>query len=218
MNLFDIVGPVMVGPSSSHTAGAVKIGLISRRLLGEDIKQATIFLHGSFLKTGKGHGTDRAIVAGLLGMECDDIRIPDSFKLAEDGGLEFTFQGADLGDVHPNTAKLELLGVTCKRIEVAASSLGGGRIQVCELDGAKVRFSGEYDTLIVRNIDKPGLVNEVTGMLGQQGVNIATMQLYRENRGGTAIMIIECDDRVSCDTIDFLEKQDGIISVTYVGK
>ncbi len=218
MNLFDIVGPVMVGPSSSHTAGAVKIGLISRRLLGEDIKQATIFLHGSFLKTGKGHGTDRAIVAGLLGMECDDIRIPDSFKLAEDDGLDFTFQGADLGDVHPNTAKLELLGVTGKRIEVAASSLGGGRIQVCELDGAKVRFSGEYDTLIVRNIDKPGLVNEVTGMLGQQGVNIATMQLYRENRGGTAIMIIECDDRVSCDTIDFLEKQDGIISVTYVGK
>ena len=217
MNLFDIVGPVMVGPSSSHTAGAVKIGLVAKRLLGEDVKQANIFLHGSFLKTGKGHGTDKAIVAGLLGMNCDDIRIPNSFEIAKNTGLDFKFEAVDLGDVHPNTAKIELTGVTGKRLEVVASSLGGGRIQVCQLDGAEVRFSGEYDTLIVHNVDKPGQVNEVTGMLGNQGVNIATMQLYRENRGGTAIMVIECDDKVSEETITLLEQQEGIISVTYVG-
>ncbi len=218
MNLFDIIGPVMVGPSSSHTAGAVKIGLVGRKLLGEDVSSAKIYLHGSFLKTGKGHGTDRAIVGGLLGLEVDDINIPNSFEIAKERGLEFTIEGMDLGEVHPNSAKLILKSCTGKELELIASSLGGGRIEVCEIDGANVRFSGEYATLIVHNQDRPGLVNEVTGLLGERGVNIATMQLNRKSRGGDAVMVLECDDCVPEDTLSWLKNQDGILSLVYFGK
>lgn len=218
MNLFDIIGPVMVGPSSSHTAGAVKIGLVGLKLLGEDVASAKIYLHGSFLKTGKGHGTDRAIVGGLLGLEVDDINIPNSFEIAKERNLDFTIKGIDLGEVHPNSAKLEMEGVNGKKLELIASSLGGGRIEVCEIDGANVRFSGEYATLIVHNQDKPGLVNEVTRLLGLKDVNIATMQLNRKSRGGDAVMVLECDDDVPEDVLEWLRDQDGILSIVYFGK
>ena len=215
MNLLDIVGPVMVGPSSSHTAGAVKIGNVCRKLLGEEVKEARIFFHGSFLATGKGHGTDRAIVAGLLGWNVDDIRIPNSFQLAREAGLEFTIMGIDLGDVHPNSVKMYLTGKNGKTLEVVACSIGGGRIQICELDGMTAKFSGEYPTLIVNNIDQPGHVTEVTSMLGHKSVNIATMQLFRDSRGGNAVMVIECDQEVPQESIRWLERLEGIVKVTY---
>ena len=215
MNLLDIVGPVMVGPSSSHTAGAVKIGNVCRKLLGEEVKEAKIFFHGSFLATGKGHGTDRAIVAGLLGWNVDDIRIPNSFQLAREAGLEFTITGIDLGDVHPNSVKMYLTGKNGKTLEVVACSIGGGRIQICELDGMTAKFSGEWPTLIVNNIDQPGHVTEVTSMLGHKSVNIATMQLFRDSRGGNAVMVIECDQEVPQESIRWLERLEGIVKVTY---
>lgn len=215
MNLLDIVGPVMVGPSSSHTAGAVKIGNVCRKLLGEEVIEAKIFFHGSFLATGKGHGTDRAIVAGLLGWNVDDIRIPNSFQLAREAGLEFTIMGIDLGDVHPNSVKMYLTGKNGKTLEVVACSIGGGRIQICELDGMTAKFSGEYPTLIVNNIDQPGHVTEVTSMLGHKSVNIATMQLFRDSRGGNAVMVIECDQEVPQESIRWLERLEGIVKVTY---
>ena len=215
MTLLDIVGPVMVGPSSSHTAGAVKIGNVCRKLLGEEVKEARIFFHGSFLATGKGHGTDRAIVAGLLGWNVDDIRIPNSFQLAREAGLEFTIMGIDLGDVHPNSVKMYLTGKNGKTLEVVACSIGGGRIQICELDGMTAKFSGECPTLIVNNIDQPGHVTEVTSMLGHKSVNIATMQLFRDSRGGNAVMVIECDQEVPQESIRWLERLEGIVKVTY---
>ncbi len=217
MNLFDIVGPIMVGPSSSHTAGAVKIGLVCNRLMDEKIIEAHIFLHGSFLMTGKGHGTDKAIVGGLIGMAVDDIRLPQSFELARQAGLDFSFDGVDLGDVHPNTAKLQLMGENGKQLTVVASSLGGGRIEVCELDGIMARFTGELPTLIVHNLDQPGHVTEVTSMLGHKGINIATIQLNRKSRGGEAVMVIECDQEVPKDSITWLEHLEGILKVTYLG-
>lgn len=217
MNLFDIVGPIMVGPSSSHTAGAVKIGLVCNRLMDEKIIEAHIFLHGSFLMTGKGHGTDKAIVGGLIGMAVDDIRLPQSFELARQAGLDFSFDGVDLGDVHPNTAKLQLLGENGKQLTVVASSLGGGRIEVCELDGIMARFTGELPTLIVHNLDQPGHVTEVTSMLGHKGINIATIQLNRKSRGGEAVMVIECDQEIPKDSITWLEHLEGILKVTYLG-
>lgn len=217
MNLFDIVGPIMVGPSSSHTAGAVKIGLVCNRLMDEKIIEAHIFLHGSFLMTGKGHGTDKAIVGGLIGMAVDDIRLPQSFELARQAGLDFSFDGVDLGDVHPNTAKLQLIGENGKQLTVVASSLGGGRIEVCELDGIMARFTGELPTLIVHNLDQPGHVTEVTSMLGHKGINIATIQLNRKSRGGEAVMVIECDQEVPKDSITWLEHLKGILKVTYLG-
>ncbi len=217
MNLFDIVGPVMVGPSSSHTAGAVKIGLVCNRLMGERIVQAEIFLHGSFHMTGKGHGTDKALVGGLIGLGVDDMRLPRSFELAEEAGLAFQISGIDLGDVHPNTVKLILVGESGKELTVVASSLGGGRIEVCELDGITARFSGELPTLIVHNLDQPGHVTEVTGMIGQMGINIATIQLNRKSRGGEAVMVIECDEELSRESLEWLESLDGILKVTYLG-
>ena len=122
MNLLDIIGPVMVGPSSSHTAGAVKIGRVSRKLLGEDVKEAKIYFHGSFQATGKGHGTDKALVAGLLGMQVDDSKIPESFEMAKAAGMEFTIEGIDLGDVHPNSVKMNLTGASGRSLEVSTPS------------------------------------------------------------------------------------------------
>ena len=215
MNLLDIIGPVMVGPSSSHTAGAVKIGRVSRKLLAEEVKEAKIYFHGSFLATGKGHGTDKALIAGLLGMQVDDSAIPDSFRIAEERGMKFSLDGIDLGDVHPNSVKMNLTGVSGRTLEVIAASIGGGRIQICELDGITANFSGDYPTLIVHNIDQPGHVTEVTSMLAHKGVNIATMQLYRKSRGGSAVMVIECDQEVPKESLAWLERLEGILKVTY---
>lgn len=217
MLISDIIGPVMVGPSSSHTAGADRIGMIARRILGEEVVSADIGLHGSFLATGRGHGTDRALVAGIMGIPVDDERIPNSFIIAKERGLFYQIHGVNLGDeVHPNSVRLELRGESGKSVELIASSIGGGRIKVVEIDGIPVSFSGDLATLIVHNLDQPGYVAEVTSMLEKQSVNIATMQLNRSNRGGNAIMVIECDAEVPECTIRSLEALDGVLNVTYI--
>lgn len=216
MNLFDILGPVMVGPSSSHTAGAVRIGFISRRLLQEKPVKAEILLHGSFATTGSGHGTDKALIAGLLGMKPDDIRISQSFELAKKEGLTFSFANVNLKDVHPNTAILKLTGEKGRTLKVQAASIGGGRIMVHQLDGIQVNFSAEKPTLIVHNLDQPGHVAEVTSMLAHKSVNVAAMQLYRDKRGGYAVMVLELDQTVPEEAIKWLEHLEGIIKVTYI--
>lgn len=216
MNLLDIIGPIMVGPSSSHTAGAVKIGLVSRKLMVEKVVKADIYFHGSFQATGKGHGTDKAVVAGLLGIAVDDSRVPFSFDIAKQEGLEFKISGIDLGDAHPNTVKLNLTGESGKQIEIIAASIGGGQIEVCEIDGLSASFGGNYPTLIVNHKDIPGRVTAVTARLSESNVNIATMKLYRTVRGGDAVMIIECDHEVPVETIKSLEELEGIIKVTYL--
>ena len=216
MNIFDILGPVMVGPSSSHTAGAVRIGLIARRLLGGQPATAKITLSGSFAATGTGHGTDRALVAGLLGMKPDDIRIPDSFALAVEQGLAFTFDKTELKEAHPNTAILQLSTAGGRELEVQASSLGGGRIMVNKLDDINVNFNGDSPTLIVHNLDQPGHVAEVTSMLSHKSVNIATMQLYRNHRGGYAVMVIETDQDIPAEALRWLSRLEGVIKVTYL--
>lgn len=216
MNLFDIIGPVMVGPSSSHTAGAVKIGRVSKKLLAEPVKDAKIYFHGSFQATGKGHGTDRALIAGLLGLAVDDPRIPESFSLARESGMTFSIEGIDLGDVHPNSVKVNLTGVSGRTIEVVAASVGGGQIQICELDGLSANFSGDCPTLIVNNVDQPGHVTEVATMLAKESINIGTMQIYRTGRGGDAVMVIECDGEIPAESLAWLESREGIRKVTYL--
>lgn len=217
MNLFDILGPVMVGPSSSHTAGAVRIGYISRKLLQEKPVNAEILLHGSFATTGLGHGTDKALIAGLLGMKPDNIQIPKSFELAEEGGLKFSFSMVTLKDVHPNTAVLKLTGESGKVLEVQAASIGGGRIMIQKLNGLEVNFSGEKNTLIIQNIDGPGRVAKVASTLFEKSVNIATMQLYRAKRGGYSIMVLETDEEVWEKSVRQLEELEGVIGVIYIG-
>ncbi|MFQ6962403.1 L-serine ammonia-lyase, iron-sulfur-dependent subunit beta [Clostridium sp. D5] len=218
MNIFDILGPVMVGPSSSHTAGAVRIGYITRTLLGSRPVKAEIGLHGSFAATGKGHGTDRAVVAGLLGMKPDDMRIPESFEVAGQEGLEFRIQNIQIPGAHPNTALLKVCGEDGRTVEVQASSLGGGRIMVNKLDGIMVNCTGECPTLIVQNHDRPGHVAAVTSMLAEDSINIATLQLYRGKKGGDAVMVIEIDQPVPEASIRWFEQQDGIIKVTYIDR
>lgn len=216
MNLFDIIGPVMVGPSSSHTAGAAKIGKIGGALLGEKISRAEIFFHGSFLATGKGHGTDKALVAGLLGMRLDDEKLPESFALAEQRGLDFAIKGIDLGDVHPNSVKLSLTGSNGKTLEMTASSVGGGSVRIYSLDGMDVSFSGDYPTLLIHSLDETGLVKEVASLLAHKAVNIAAMQLGRAKRGGNAVMVLECDQELPTELLAWLRKVEGILNVTYL--
>ncbi len=216
MNIYDILGPVMVGPSSSHTAGAVRIGLITRRLLGTAPVHAEISLSGSFAATGTGHGTDRALIAGLIGMQPDDIRIPDSFSFASEAGLTFTFHKINLKDAHPNTAILRVSSADGRTLEVQAASLGGGRILVNRLDGIRVNFTGDAPTLIVHNLDKPGCVADVTSLLSRNGVNIATMQLYRNYRGGYAVMVVETDQNIAAEVLELLRHLDGVTKVTYL--
>ncbi|MBR1651284.1 MAG: L-serine ammonia-lyase, iron-sulfur-dependent subunit beta [Lachnospiraceae bacterium] len=215
MNLFDIIGPVMVGPSSSHTAGAVKIGYVARRLMNEDIKSADIRLYGSFFATGKGHGTDAALVAGILGMKMDDINIPDSIKIAGERGIDLHFGEADLTDAHPNSAEINLVGVNGRRLSIVGESIGGSLINIAKIDNLDANFSGDFPTLIVHNQDQPGHVAEVTSMLAHKSVNIATMQLYRANRGGDAVMVIECDQEVPMESVEWLKKLEGVNKVTY---
>ena len=216
MSLFDILGPVMVGPSSSHTAGAVRMGLVGRQLLGGTPATAHIVLHGSFAATGTGHGTDRALIAGLLGMEPDDERIPTSFALARDAGMEFTFERRELRNAHPNTALLSLTAPDGSHVSLQCASTGGGRILVTALDGAEVSFSGEHNTLIIRNEDRPGMVSLVSSLLADAGVNIATLQLCRDKRGGSAAMVIEVDQSLSAALLDMLGRQDGVSRATYI--
>ncbi len=206
----------MVGPSSSHTAGAVRIGYVARKLLQDIPCRASVYFHGSFAATGTGHGTDRAVIAGLLGMQPDDIRIPDGFEHAKRAGLQFVFKKIELRDAHPNTVVLDLEGKSGRKLEIQASSLGGGRIMINKLDGIDVNFTAEKPTLIVHNLDQPGHVAEVTSMLSHKCVNIAAMQLYRDKRGGYAVMVIETDQAVPEESIKWLEHLEGIIKVTYI--
>ena len=213
MNLFDILGPVMVGPSSSHTAGAVRIGRMARSLLGQEPVRAQLLLHGSFASTGEGHGTHQALIAGLLGLAPDDSRVPDSFALAKERGLSFSFGSCALRDVHPNSVLITLEGDRGGHLEVGASSPGGGRIRVFRVDGLDTSFTGELPTLVVHNSDKPGCVSQVTGALAAQGLNVATLQLNRGGRGGSAVMVIECDQPVSEATAQWLRSLPGILRV-----
>ena len=218
MNIFDILGPIMVGPSSSHTAGAARIGQMARALLGAQPVKARIHLHGSFAETGAGHGTDRALVGGLLGMKPDDLRIPFAFDEAEKAGLDYAIDAVELRDAHPNTARIEVWDAVGKMLQVQAASLGGGRILVTQLDGIAVNFTGEYNTLLVRNQDEYGAVAAVTGQLSRMRINVANMSLCRHKRGGDALMVIETDQHLRPLQVDALRRLSGILSVTYYDK
>ena len=218
INIFDMMGPVMVGPSSSHTAGAARIGNMGRTLLGEEVARADIGLHGSFAETGVGHGTDRALLAGLLGMKPDDLRIPNAYEEANRAGMAYSFRTVELRDAHPNTALLELTGKSGKQLTLQASSIGGGAIVVNKIDGIDVNFTGDFNTLIVRNQDESGSVAAITSILSQVHINVANMSVNRHRRGGDALMVIETDQHIKPRQVEFLSELPGILSVTYYDK
>lgn len=203
--VFDIVGPVMIGPSSSHTAGAARLGRMARIILGEEPRSVVIELHGSFAQTYRGHGTDKALVAGLLGYNADDPRIKEAIAIAARENFEVVFRTADLGDVHPNTASFELTGVSGRKVRMAGASVGGGNIKVTNIDGYVVELTGEYHTLISIHQDKPGVVARITELLARDNVNIAFMRVSRRERGSQALAIIEADQPIPGGTLAALQ-------------
>ena len=187
MNVFDILGPVMIGPSSSHTAGAARIGRITRTLLGAPAVKADILLHGSFAKTYKGHGTDKALIAGIMGMATDDVRIRQAPELAKEAGLEVHISTGDIDGAHPNTAKVTLTDANGRQVSLLGSSIGGGNILVTEVN----------TTLIVLHKDAPGTIAAVTEVMAEEGINICNFRLSRQKKGGEAVMTIELDGKPS---------------------
>lgn len=194
MNVFDIVGPVMIGPSSSHTAGAVRIGKMAALLMREPVQKAHILLHGSFAKTYRGHGTDKALVGGILRMDPWDTRIRDSLELAKKRGIEVEFQTGEIENAHPNTAKITLTGIYGQTVSLQGASVGGGNIVICEINGMEVYFTGQNPTLIVLHQDMPGVIAQVTAVVSKHRANICNFRLNRQEKGGLAIMSIEMDN------------------------
>jgi L-serine dehydratase len=218
VRLFDILGPVMVGPSSSHTAGACRLGLIARAILGRTPDRARIRLHGSFAATGEGHGTQRALVGGLLGTPPDDLRLRRAFEEADDAGLEYTFETVDLGDdAHPNTAILELAAGE-ESITVRGASVGGGRVEVTQIDEFPVALGGDYHTLVLVAHDRPGTIASISSVFAESGVNLATMRVDRTGRHKEALMTMEVDAPISDDALARIRAFDWVIWARRVEK
>lgn len=216
MDLFDILGPVMVGPSSSHTAGAARIGLITRMLLGEAPTEVSIGLHGSFQKTYLGHGTDKALIGGLLGMDVDDVRLRDSLRHAEEAGLRYSFYDVQLRGAHPNTVVLNVEGKSGQKLCVQAASIGGGEIVIQSINGLEAGFSGHENTLIITQKDVRGMIAQISSVLSANSINIATMRVFRRSVGGEAMMVLELDGHVDRALIDWLKGMPGIYHVAYL--
>lgn len=214
MNIFDIIGPVMIGPSSSHTAGAARIGLFARKLLGEKAARAKITLYGSFAQTYKGHGTDRAIIGGLLGYGIDDPRLRYSYDLALKENLQYEFIIKEYAKGHPNSVKLEICSFNGRSLDIEGVSVGGGNIKINRIDNLEVEITGKYYTIVIEYMDKPGMVGSVTSLLGKNNVNIAEMRVYRASKGGKAIMVIETDDRADEELRIEMSGLKDILSVT----
>ena len=193
---FDIIGPVMIGPSSSHTAGAAKIGRAARTIFGKKPKRAVISLYGSFAKTYKGHGTDLALIAGLLDFDTFDERIPDAYKWAEDAEMEIQFLVEEAVVDHPNTVRINLFDEGDKRLEIVGISIGGGTIEIAEINSFKLRLSGGQPAILVIHRDQFGMISSVTSILAKHEINISHMEMSRKERGDIAIMVIEMDQKL----------------------
>lgn len=208
--VFDIIGPVMIGPSSSHTAGAARLGLMARQILGEKVAKADIQLHGSFAQTYKGHGTDKALLGGIMGFQPEDDRLRDALFIAKATGLEYSFQTVDLPEAHPNTAIFHLTGESGKTVIVQGMSIGGGNIRICRIGEFKVSLTGQYPSLVVVHQDKPGVINQITSILARYRINIGYMKVSRQNRGQQAMMIIETDDVLADELIEECNESHGV--------
>lgn len=212
-SVFEVIGPVMIGPSSSHTAGAVRLGRLARSVLGETPRRARVTLHGSFASTGRGHGTDLALTAGLLGYAPDDERIRIADEEAEAAGLHIEFLKEDLGEVHPNTARIEMTAADGRTVTVQGSSIGGADVVLTAIDDFDVAITGELPVLVVEHNDRPGVIASVSQALARLGANIASMEVSRERRGARALMVIETDQPVGPDAIAAVADAEAVTAV-----
>lgn len=217
ISLFDVIGPNMIGPSSSHTAGALRISLIAYKMMRGDIVQADFTLFGSFAKTYKGHGTDRALLAGVMGFDTEDERIKDSFKIADEAGLKYSFATNETEkDVHPNTVEIVLTSSNGETKLVRGESIGGGNVQITKIDDAALLFTGQYKTLLVRHVDRPGMIAYMSNILTEYNINIANMRSYREEKRVRAMAIFETDEHIDAEVIDVIKQHGDVISAQII--
>jgi len=215
-SVFDIIGPRMTGPSSSHTAGAVRLAHTARHIAGGSVTDAYITLYGSFAETGPGHGTDKALIAGLLGLLADDPRIKDAAALAAQADMYVQFEYSDEPMPHPNTARIRVTSASGTETEVVGQSVGGAAILITEINGLSVELTGEYPTLIIRHTDQPGVIAEVSNILAVMDVNIAFMKVFRHGRGEDAYMTIETDTPVTREMQDMIHRLAGGVKQLFV--
>ena len=217
ISVFDVLGPNMIGPSSSHTAGAEIIAFLAQKMITPPLVRVSFTLYGSFAQTDPGHGTDRALLGGIMGFSADDTRIRDSFDIAAKRGLAYSFTPNETEtDIHPNTVDIRMENAEGQVMTVRGESLGGGKVRIVRINGVKVDFSGEYNALIVVQQDKPGVVAHITNILSEHGVNIAFMRLFREAKGHTAYTIVESDERLPEGVSELLRQNPNITDVMVV--
>lgn len=214
--IFDVIGPVMIGPSSSHTAGANRIGNMARAIFGKKVFKVEFYLHGSFYKTRKGHGTDRALLAGVMKIGHDDVRIRDAYSIAKEKDIEYEFYKSDLGDVHPNSVKVVMYGKEDAKIEVIGSSVGGGKIIIIKINAFDVEIDGEYSSLITKHYDRPGVIAKITNALAEFKINIAFMKVFRHSKGDTARLVVQVDDNVSKKVLKTIKDFDEVIEIKFI--
>lgn len=213
ISIFEVLGPVMIGPSSSHTAGAAKIARIARSVANEDVKKVIFSLHGSFAKTYKGHGTDKALVAGILGLKEDDEDIKNSFTLAKQQGIEYHFVEAKLKDSHDNSVMIEIFDNYNKSYQIIGASIGGGRVLITNIDGFDVNITAENPVIIIRQNDRSGVISNITSLLAKNNINIAIMRVSRKEKGLEASTIIETDNYIPLNIIEQLIRIENINDV-----
>lgn len=217
MNIFDIIGPVMIGPSSSHTAGACRIGLFARMIANEDVKDATIYLSGSFAETYRGHGTDKAIVAGLMGFLTSDERIRNSMEIAKENGVKIEILKKDIELAHPNTARIIIRKVNGSEVVVTGCSIGGGNVIITKINNIDVNLDGMYDSFIIPHKDIPGMITKISTVLSSNNININGLNLCRNKKGDEAIVVVQVDNDIKGDNIiEELKALDGVLHVTLV--
>lgn len=214
--VFDILGPVMIGPSSSHTAGAARLAKVAGIIAGGKITKVSFLLHGSFAQTYKGHGTDKALVAGILNMDPWDENLKSSFKIAEEKGIEIIFAETDLGDVHPNTVKFIITKADGSITEVTGSSIGGGNITVINIDGQVVEFTGERPTILTSHKDLPGVISKISSILYEENINIANMRVFRSQKGKMQTMALETDSLISESLMNKIKNIKEIENVKFI--
>lgn len=212
-SIFDIIGPVMIGPSSSHTAGAARLGKMARCIFGNTPKKVEMTLYGSFAKTYKGHGTDRALLGGLLDFKEDDKRIRNAKELAGEAGLDYTFIESPLDIGHPNVVKFDLYGDNNRHMSVVGRSIGGGQIMITEVDGNDMSITGDEFTLVVFHEDRPGAISLISQALSESDINIASMRVFRKGKYKDAVMVITTDSVVNPITVQFMRECPGIQDV-----
>ena len=217
ISVFDVLGPNMIGPSSSHTAGTAVIAFLAQKMIQGPLKEVEFILYGSFAKTYRGHGTDRALLGGIMGFSTDDTRIRNSFQIADERGLKYRFTVNETEtEIYPNTVDIIMTNAQGQTMTIRGESLGGGKVRIVRINRVEVEFTGEYSAVIVIQRDKPGVVAHITKCLSDYGVNIAFMRLFREAKGDVAYTIVESDDRLPTNIVDNLKRNQYIQDVMVI--